>query len=103
MTTRARSAKLLTSAAKGRRPYWLSIAALEALRQPNPALTPPKSADQVPVNSLPSAAGRMALITIDAVVDISGHVGVLEIARVVVAVATRTLKHRIVTRVDVAS
>ena len=41
----------------------------------------------------------MALITIHAVVDVSGHVGVLEIGRIVPAVASRALKDCVIIRV----
>lgn len=44
----------------------------------------------------------MALIAVDAVVDIPVHIVVVEVARVVVSVAARALKDRVVVRVDVA-
>jgi len=44
----------------------------------------------------------MALVTIDAVVDISRHVVVLEVIRVVAAVTSRALEDRVVIGIDVA-
>jgi len=45
----------------------------------------------------------VTLIAVDAVVDVSRHVLVLEIIRVVAAVAARALEHGVIVRVDVAS
>ena len=44
----------------------------------------------------------VALVTINAVVDIPRHIVVLEIVRVVAAMATRALEDGVVIRVDVA-
>ena len=44
----------------------------------------------------------MTLVTVDAVVDISRHLIVLEVVRVVASVAARALEDRVVVRVDVA-
>ena len=44
----------------------------------------------------------MTLITVDAVVDISRHLIVLEVIRIVASVAARTLEDRVIVRVDVA-
>ena len=43
----------------------------------------------------------MALITVNAVVDIPVHVVVMEVRGVIVAVAARALEDRVVTSVDV--
>jgi len=51
--------------------------------------------------SATSAAG-VTLITVDAVVDISRHVVVLEIIRVVAAMTAGALKHGVVIRIDMA-
>ena len=45
----------------------------------------------------------MTLVTVDAVVDIPRHVVVLEIVRVVAAMASRALEGGVIVRVDVAS
>ena len=44
----------------------------------------------------------MTLVAVDAVVDVSGYVWVMEVIRVVAAVAVRALEHRVVIRVRVA-
>ena len=44
----------------------------------------------------------MALITVDAVVDVSRHIVVLEVVRVIAAMAAGALEHRVVVRVDMA-
>lgn len=51
--------------------------------------------------SATSAAG-VTLITVDAVVDISRHVVVVEVIRVVAAMTARALEHGVVIRVDMA-
>ncbi len=45
---------------------------------------------------------RVTLVTVNAVVDVARHLIVLEVVRVVVAMAARALEHRIVVRVDMA-
>ena len=45
----------------------------------------------------------MTLVTVHAVVDVPADIGVTEIGRIVVSVATRALEHGVVTRVGVAS
>lgn len=44
----------------------------------------------------------MALVTVDAVVDVSWDVGVAEISRVVPAVADRALEYSVIIRIDMA-
>ena len=44
----------------------------------------------------------MTLVTVDAVVDIPWHVVVLEVVRVVAAMASRALEDGVIVRVDVA-
>ena len=44
----------------------------------------------------------MALVAINAVVDISGHVVVLEVIRVVATVTTGALEDRVIIRIDMA-
>ena len=51
---------------------------------------------------LSADATRMALVTVDAVVHIPVYVRVLEIVRVIVAMAARALEDRVVTTVNVA-
>ena len=50
---------------------------------------------------LSAIAARMALITVNAVVHVPVHVGVLEVTRIVVAMAARALEDRVVAAIDV--
>jgi hypothetical protein len=60
------------------------------------------SARHQPKQHLSTASALVALITINAVVDISRHIVVLEIIRVIAAMATGALEDGVVVRIDMA-
>ncbi len=49
--------------------------------------------------ALPSG---VTLVTVNAVVDVTRYLLVLEVVRIVIPVAARALEHRVVVRIDVA-
>lgn len=52
---------------------------------------------------LPAAlSGGVTLVTVNAVVDVTRYLIVLEVVRIVVAMTARALEHRVVIRVDMA-